>query len=416
MRKLQLLSLLIVAALVVSFAPAFAQERTKLVLWGDWTGDGEKQINTMVEAFNASQDRITVSYVPTQDVVTRFLTAATSGEAPDVIVWDRWRTALYGPRNVLLPINDFMKADNLTADQFFTEALRELSVGETIYGLPLTVDARALYYNADLLKAAGINPPTTWEELRAAAIALTKRTADGKLDISGFSLSDVGLFNMYLQQAGGAMLSEDAAKTNFNTEAGLAVLNYWNQLINEDKVYEVGFETGLGEGNDAFVTGRVAMQYNGPWMLNFYKSYGDKLNFGVVPPPAGMKGDKGGVMGGFGLAIAATTKYPKEAWEFVKWWTASSDNGLLWAKTSNNIPGFLNALEDPYFSEDPYLAPFVETLGFAKIRPPVPGYSPMEVDALIPNLQLFVTGKQSAADALRNAQEQGDPILAENAQ
>jgi multiple sugar transport system substrate-binding protein len=415
MRKLAKFILFSVVAVLVTLVPATAQDRVELVLWGDWTGEGETQINTMVEAFNASQDAITVTYVPTQDVITRFLTASTSGEAPDLIVWDRWRTALYGPRNVLLPINSYMERDGLTPEMFFTEALRELSVGDQIYGLPLTVDARALFYNVDLLEAAGIEPPTTWEELQAAAIALTQRNADGTLEVSGFSLSDVGLFNMYVQQAGGSMLTEDGTTTNFNNEAGLAVLNYWNTLINEEGVYELGFETGLGEGQDAFVTGRVAMQYNGPWMLNFYKSYGDDLNFGVVPPPAGPNGDRGGVMGGFGLAISSTTELPDEAWTFLSWWTANSENALLWAQTSNNIPGLLETLDDPYFAEDPYLPAFIETLTFAQIRPPITGYPPMEVDAVIPNLQLFVTGEQSAEDALRNAQEQGDLILQENA-
>jgi multiple sugar transport system substrate-binding protein len=412
MRKMLLVFMLLM--LVVAITPAAAQDRIQLTLWGDWTGEGETQINTMVEAFNASQDRITVTYVPTQDIVTRFLTASTSGSAPDVIVWDRWRTTLYGPRGVFLPLNERMAAAGLTPDQFFTEALRELSVEDMIYGLPLTVDARALYYNKALLEAAGVEPPTTWDELRAAAIALTQRAADGTLQVSGFSLSDVGLFNMYIQQAGGSILNEEGTATAFNSEAGLAVLNFWDQLINQDRVYELGFETGLGGGSDAFVTGRVAMQYNGPWMLNFYKSYGDQLDFGVVPPPAGPNGDTGSVMGGFGLAISSTTAHADAAWEFVRWWVATAENALLWAQTSNNIPGFLETLEDPYFAEDEYLSAFIQTLRIAKIRPPVPGYSPMEVDALIPNLQLFVTGNQSAADALRSAQEQGDLILQDN--
>jgi multiple sugar transport system substrate-binding protein len=191
-------------------------------------------------------------------------------------------------------------------------------------------------------------------------------------------------------------------------------LDFWNRLVNEHRVYEPGFETGLGEGQDAFVTGKVAMQYNGPWMLNFYKSYGDELEFGVVPPPAGPNGDQGSVMGGFGLAIPAGAQHPDEAWEFIKWWLAEPENALEWAKVSGNIPGNLEALEDPYFQEDPYLSPFVETLKFAKIRPPVAGYSPMEVDALIPQLQLFMAGNVSAEDALSTAQLDGDLILEEN--
>lgn len=416
MQKLRVTAALVIAAgMTLPMFAVQAQTPVELVFWGDWTGEGETQINTMVKAFNDSQDAINVTYTPKQDMVTAFLTASTSGSAPDVIIWDRFRTALYGPKGVFLPINDFMAKDGITEEQFFTEAIRELSYGDDIYGLPLTVDARALYYNKTLLDAAGVTPPTNWDELSAAAIKLTKRDANGKLEVAGFTVADVGLFNMYLQQAGGTMLSEDNQKTTFNDEKGLAVLNYWNKLVNVDKVYDVGFEAGLAEGTDSFVTGKVAMQYNGPWMLNGYKKYGSEgFEFGVVPPPAGPNGDTGSVMGGFGLVVGAQTKQAEAAWTFIKWWLATPENALLWAKTSNNLPGYLETLEDPFFQEDPYLKPFVDTLKLAKIRPPVPGYPPMEGDALIPQLQLFIQGKQSAEDTLRLAQEQGDPILAEN--
>ena len=69
----------------------------------------------------------------------------------------------------------------------------------------------------------------------------------------------INVAGMYLMQAGGQMLSDDNTKTAFNSDAGLAVLNYWDKLINQDKVYQIGFESGLGEGTDAFVTGQVAM-------------------------------------------------------------------------------------------------------------------------------------------------------------
>jgi ABC-type sugar transport system, periplasmic component len=258
-----------------------------------------------------------------------------------------------------------------------------------------------------------VEPPKTWDELREAARKLTKWNGN-KLETAGFSLGDVGLFNMYLQQAGGQMITEDG-KTNFNNEKGLAVLRFWDQLLNEDKVYKIGFEQGLGEGQDVFVTGKMAMHYTGPWMLTTYKKYGNDLDFGVVPPPAGPNGDRGSVMGGFGLVIPEGSKHKEEAWEFIKWWLANKDNALLWAKTSLNIPGFKPALEDPFFVDDPFWKPFLDTLEFAKIRPQHPGYSVMEVDALIPNLQLFTQGEISAEEALKKAQEQGDRLLKDNA-
>jgi multiple sugar transport system substrate-binding protein len=386
---------------------------TTVTFWGDWGGEGEKQFNTMVDAFNKTRKDIQVKYVVQEDMITKFLTASTSGGAPDIMFWDRWRTALYAPKNVLLPIDELMTKDKISKDDFYAEAIKELSHGGKLYGLPLTVDARALFYNKKLLAEAGVEPPKTWEELAVAAKKLTKWNGD-KLERAGFSMQDVGLFNMYLQQAGGSMVTADGSKTAFNNEKGQTVLNYWNRLLNTEKVYQVGFEEGLGKDQDAFVTGKTAMLYTGPWMISTYKKYGKDLDFGIVPPPAGPNGDKGSVMGGFGLVIPRASKQQAAAWEFMKWWLAQPENALLWAKTSFNIPGNLKAVQDPFFQNDPFWKPILESLQFAKIRPPFAGYSPMEVDALIPNLQLYVQGKQPAAQTLQKAAEQGDKALTEN--
>ncbi|OME55928.1 ABC transporter substrate-binding protein [Paenibacillus odorifer] len=387
-------------------------KKTELTFWGDWGGEGQKQFETMVDAFNKSQDKIHVKYVLQQDMITKFLTSATNGGTPDVLFWDRWRTSLYAPKNVLHPVDEYLTRDGISEDDFYSESLRELSYDDKLYGLPLTVDARALFYNKKLLAEAGLQPPTTWDELEAAATKLTKWNGN-KLETAGFSMGDLGLFNMYLQQAGGTMLTEDG-KTNFNNEQGKQVLEFWDRLMNKDKVYKVGFELGLGEGQDAFVTGKVAMLYSGPWMLSTYNKYGKDLDYGIAPPPAGPNGDKGSVMGGFGLVIPEGSKHKEEAWEFIKWWTANKDNALLWAKTSLNLPGYKPSMEDPFFKDDPKWQPFLETLEFAKVRPNHPGYSVMETDALAPNLQLNQQNKMSIDETLKKSQEEGDKMLKDN--
>lgn len=391
--------------------PAAAQDRTKITVWGEWSGEGEEQIRIMIDAFNEAQDQVEAEYVVQQDMVTKFLTGATSGQTPDVLVWDRWQTTLYASRGVLHSISDRLDSEGIAIEDFYEEAVRELTYEDQVYGLPLTVDARALFYNRAHLEEAGIEPPTTWDELKEAASALTKRE-DGKLMQSGFTLGDVGLFSMYHRQAGGTMLTEDGTKTNFNNEQGLSVLQLWQEMMDAG-VYEIGYEAGLGEGTDAFVTGRVSMTLTGPWMIRTYQTYGEELDFGVVPPPAGPNGDQGSVMGGFGLVIAEQSSEKDAAWEFVKWWLADPENTKLWGESSFNIPGNRIAAEDEFFSGNEHIKGVLDTLEFATIRPTFAGYSPMEVDALIPNLQLFMEGSQSAEESLQRAQEDGDRILSE---
>lgn len=366
----------------------------------------------MIDAFNASQTAVRVEHVVQQDMVTKFLTAATSGQVPDLMIWDRWQTANYAPRNVLHAIDDRLAADAVDRAQFYEQALLELTNQDKLYGLPLTVDARALFYNKAHLQAAGLQPPTTWDELAAAAKAMTLRDGEA-LTRSGFSLGDVGLFSMYLHQAGGNVLNADNTATAFNDDKGIAVLDYWKSLLDAG-VYEVGFDTGLAEGQDAFVTGKVSMLYTGPWIISTYQKYGTDLDFGVVPPVTGPNGDKGAGLGGFGLVITEGSKNKDAAWAFVKWWLADVTNAVTWGTTSRNIPGNRTAAQDPVFTGDEHIGPVVTTLDFATIRPPVAGYAPMETDALIPNLQLFMEGSQSAGDTLSKAQEDGDRILREN--
>ena len=135
--KLGLMALAIVMVLASLNIPPARAAATQVTFWGDWTGEGETQIKTMVDAFNKSQADIQVNYVPTQDIVTKFLTAATSGSAPDLLIWDRFRTALYAPKGVLLPIDDFMTASKLDKADFYSEALRELTYDGKLYGLPI---------------------------------------------------------------------------------------------------------------------------------------------------------------------------------------------------------------------------------------------------------------------------------------
>lgn len=385
----------------------------KLKFWGDWSGEGEKQFRAMTDAFNKSHTKIQVEYVVQEDMLTKFLTASAANQAPDVMFWDRWRTASYAPKGVLHAVDDRLAKDKLDRSLFYGEALNELTNKGKLYGLPLTVDARALFYNKTQLKAAGLEPPKTWADLEQAAIKLTKRDGSGKLQVAGLSMDDTGLFSMYLRAAGGQMVTNDCSKTSFNNAQGLEVLKLWDRLIKAG-AYEPGFEKGLGEGTDAFATGKVSMILTGPWNITTYKKYGKDLDFGIITPPTGPGGTTASVMGGFGLVIPEKSKQKDAAWEFVKWWTAEKDNALLWAKTSLNIPGSVAAAQDPFFTEDPFWKPILNTLQFAKTRPACAGYAPMETEALIPNLQQFLGGKQSAEQTLAKAQEQGDKVLTTN--
>jgi ABC-type glycerol-3-phosphate transport system substrate-binding protein len=56
--------------LLLVFCCAFTLAQTEITFWGDWSGEGEQQILTMVNAFNEAQSDIKVKYVVQQDMLT----------------------------------------------------------------------------------------------------------------------------------------------------------------------------------------------------------------------------------------------------------------------------------------------------------------------------------------------------------
>ena len=380
----------------------------KVTFWGSWSSPEQvAQLKQQTAAFNKAQTKYQVTYVPQEMVEAKLLTGLASGQVPDVVLWDRYQTSLYVPKGALTSIDDMVARDKVDLGQFYEQALGEMKVKDKLYGLPLLVDNRSLFYNTAILDKAGVKPPTTWAELKTAAEKVSVKTG-GKLTQAGFSLEDPGLFNMWLAQAGGKPLNEANTKTAFNSPQGLEVLKFWKSLTDAG-VYKQGF----GAGVNAFAQGNLAMKYDGPWALSDLDKVSG-LKYGIVPPLAGPDGGQGTSMGGFGLIIPKGAKNTEGAWAFMKWWTTQPKSGVDFAKISGWIPANKTAANDPYFTQNEHYSAFIKALSVAKVRPNVAGYSDVEGKALIPALQKYMSGELTADQALKQAQDQGDQILASN--
>ncbi|MVA74434.1 extracellular solute-binding protein [Auraticoccus sp. F435] len=378
-----------------------------ITFWGSWVGDQAKQMEEQVALFNSAQSALTVRYVQQKELEQKLLTGLASGQVPDIVLWDRFQTSLYVPKGALQSISDRVSEDGVDVGQLYDQAVGEMTVEDQLYGLPLIVDNRSLFYNEEILADAGVEPPTTWEELLSVAEATTRRSG-GKLEVAGFALDDPGLFSMWIRQAGGKMLNDDNQTVAFNSPEGLAVLQFWQQLMDAG-VYELGF----GKGGAPFAEKKVGLAYTGPWSFTDFDKV-DDLVYGTTEPVAGPGGGKAAGMGGFGLAIPEGARNADGAWEFMKWWCADPANALQFGKISGQIPANRTAANDAYFTEDEKYEALVATMEYATVRPAVAGYSDMEGKGLIPNLEKFLSGELGAEEALATAESMGNQVLAEN--
>ncbi|MCI9310206.1 MAG: extracellular solute-binding protein, partial [Lawsonibacter sp.] len=121
--------------------------------------------------FNAANEGIDlkVEVVSWNDIYTVVNTRVSNNAAPDILNIDTF--ADYVGDDLLRPIKDFVSDE--TYAKFYPAFIEQSNIDGTIWAIPDLASARAMYYNKDILEAAGVDKvPTTWAELRAACEAI----------------------------------------------------------------------------------------------------------------------------------------------------------------------------------------------------------------------------------------------------
>jgi len=206
-----------------------------------------------------------------------------------------------------------------------------------VYGIPSSIDTRALVYNKDLLRRAGLErPPRTWGELKAYAIKLTEHE-NGRLTIVGFAplLGNSWLY-MYGFMAGGSFMSEDGTRCTINSPPIVRALTFMMDIY--DSITPGGYARvaafqSAAQANDLdpFLQGKIAMKIDVTEAMIRIMQFARNMNFGVAPPPLPedriAQGHKPITWaGGFAYAIPYNAKKKEAAWEFIRYMT--SDEGM----------------------------------------------------------------------------------------
>lgn len=275
------------------------------------------------------------------------------------------------------------------------------------FSMPINAGTRMLMYRKDLLDAAGLQPPKTWDELRAAAKALT---TEGRY---GMSMSaKTGPWNVlnwvpYLYAAGGDVWDKDQ-KITVNSEAGVAALELWVDLIRESKVTPQGVasytidqnQAGIADGSIAMATFEsvAALALGNPEK----NPHAVSMGFGRFPvKSADTPATATAVLGGWGLVIPKNTAHEKAAYEFLAWAT-SQENDLKLARAIGQ-GAYTASLEDPeVVKKFPALPQVLDVLRGGKLLFPVPEGAELS-NILSVAISEAITGSKTAKQALDDA-------------
>ena len=228
------------------------------------------------------------------------------------------------------------------ASRFYDACWNEANYDGKVYGIPNSVDNRALYYNKDLLRGAGLvdangeaAPPRTWQELKEYAAKLTQRDDKGNIQVVGFA-PNYGNSWLYMfgWMAGGEFMSPDRTRCTLDHDGVVRGLTFMKDVYDAAGGYRKvsAFQAGF-QGNelDPFIQGKVAMKIDGVWVIRHLATYGRELNFGVGPNPLPQseidrRRREGrepllSWAGGWSYAIPTKAKNKEAAWQFVKFIT-----------------------------------------------------------------------------------------------
>jgi ABC-type glycerol-3-phosphate transport system substrate-binding protein len=200
-----------------------------------------------------------------------------------------------------------------TLDDIVPAAMRAVTAGKTIYGLPTSNYTQGLVYNRQLFTEAGLNPndpPTTWTQVEADATAIAK-LGHGIEGWGDYSADNNGgwHFSSYIDALGGSMVNNSGATptANFDNADGTAVLEALHTLRFTDHAMSATQGLGWGTLQEQFGAGKLGMYIAAPddiYNVIVPQDKGNINDIGMGPLPS-LSGTPAGSLGGGNTYIFA---------------------------------------------------------------------------------------------------------------
>lgn len=173
---------------------------------------------------------------------------------------------------------------DVTADDFFSDG--------KVYAVPLSVDSLALYYNKDILNAAGITaPPKTWQDILREVRPLTRVDEYGTIIQSALAMGtaynvnrSTDLLSLIFLQFGVSANSFAQNRADFGNQAATDSMSFYTQFAKPSGAYYT-WNPRMDYSIDAFYAGKAAMMINYSWQIDTIRQKNAKLNFGIAPLP-----------------------------------------------------------------------------------------------------------------------------------
>ncbi|WP_309080671.1 extracellular solute-binding protein [Zhihengliuella sp.] len=330
--------------------------------------------------------------MPGADLIQKVLQRASSNTLPDVLMLDNPDVQEIAQTGGLTPLSQYGVDTSGFADGILEAASYE---GE-VYGLGPVVNTLGLFYNVEMLDEAGIEPPKTWEELKAAAAQLTEG------DRYGVGFSAVATYEGAWQFLP-FMWTNGADETDLTSPEAAEALKLWVDLVESGSASESVLNWSQADVKDQFVAGNLAMMVNGPWQIPALEE--SDVEYASVQVPVNEEGATPvAPLGGEVWTVPNTGDEAKQAKaaEFVEC-ISNDENQMAIATATYKVPTRTDLIDD-YVAEVPSMEAFAEQVRNARSRTGQLGTDwPETATDIYTGIQLALTGQAEPEEAFEQA-------------
>jgi multiple sugar transport system substrate-binding protein len=349
-----------VAACSSSTPAASTSSASGEVTYWLWDSNQQPVYQKVADAFHAANPNITVKITQYSwdDYWTNVTNGFVAGTAPDVFTNHLSKYPEFVTQGQLLSLDDALKADGIKTD-IYQKGLADLWVGQDgkRYGLPKDFDTVALFFNKDLVKAAGVAEADlaklTWNPSDGGTYEKTiahltidnngKRGDEAGFDKTKVKVYGLGLdggsgggngqtqWSMYTGTTGWTVTDKNPWGTHYNYDKPefQNTMSWMRSLI--EKGYMPTLESITGQSSaDIFGAGKYAMITNGSWMIN--QMFGYKgINTGLAPVPIGPSGKRSSMYNGLADSVWAGSKNQAAATKWVEYLGSAAAQNIVGA-------------------------------------------------------------------------------------
>ena len=310
------------AAPSMASGPLAAETKATINIF-NFGGDNDKKIySEAYTRFNKKFPNVTINdnFTPVttwSEYSNKIATQVAGGKAPDIIHIAIEGVRLLVSKDLLLPVDDLLKADAAgkdLLDDIDPALTAPMKVGGKFFVVPDSWNNMVIHYNTKLFAEAKLDPPKadwTWDDFLTAAKALTKGDGDKKVWGFGIPYFNFGMTPWWLTN-GTYQLSEDWSQSNLNDPKMLEAVTFVHDLVH---VHKVSPDVKGTDPGALFPAGRMAMSGWGHWPIQGFIKNNFK-DFAVQYWPRKAKATSVIGIGGFGIFKGSQNK--EVSWEIIK--------------------------------------------------------------------------------------------------